>query len=285
MPDVRIEDGTICVPVAKLTAKATARDVSDALQQADELGAVEVVAGELTLLRAPVCPGCGLWVGTARPPDFWPGTVASATWRLGGLTLDEVVRLDVNEASAFANGLDVPGAGRATSELARRIDALAGLGLGYLGLDRPVPTLSRGEAQRVRIAQILVNRLEDLLHVLDEPSIGLHPREVRALLDTLAQLPGPVVMVEHDPRAAALADDAIEIGPGAGDEGGRVVFHGTPAALWKADTVSGRRFSEKRPPDARRAQKKDRAIAHGAQRDVAQPARRHVLASRSAPSR
>jgi excinuclease UvrABC ATPase subunit len=158
----------------------------------------------------------------------------------------------VRAGLAFAQGLDLPGAGRATSELVRRIDALAGLGLGYLDLDRPIPTLSRGEAQRVRIAQILVNRLEDLLHVLDEPSIGLHPREVKGLLDTLAQLPGPVVMVEHDPRAAALADDAIEIGPGAGDEGGRIVFRGTPAALWKADTVSGRRFSEERPPIGKR---------------------------------
>ncbi len=241
--DVVVEGDAIFVPVARLRAKAGAREVNDAIARADQLGAVEIVAGPLSLLRAPVCPQCGRWVGSARPPEFRPGTVASQTWRLGDLTLDEVVQLDVTAAAAFASGLDLPGAGRATSELFRRIDALVGLGLGYLGLYRPVPTLSRGEAQRVRIAQILVNRLEDLLHVLDEPSIGLHPREVRGLLDTLAKLPGPVVMVEHDPRAAALADDAIEIGPHAGDDGGRIVFHGTPAALWKADTVSGRRFS------------------------------------------
>ena len=248
VPDVVVKNGEITMPIARLTAKATARDINDAIARADQLGAVEIVAGSLSLLRAPVCPQCGRWVGSARPPEFRPGTVASQTWRLGGLTLDEVVRLDVRAALAFASGLDLPGAGRATSELVRRIDALAGLGLGYLDLDRPIPTLSRGEAQRVRIAQILVNRLEDLLHVLDEPSIGLHPREVKGLLDTLAQLPGPVVMVEHDPRAAALADDAIEIGPGAGEDGGRIVFHGTPAALWKADTISGQRFSQMRPP-------------------------------------
>ncbi len=245
LPGVRVQGGVIAVPVAKLGAKATARDVSNAVKRADALGAVEIVAGELSLLRAPVCPGCGTWVGHASPPDFRPGTVASASWRLGGLTLDDVVRLDVAAAATYARSLDLPGAKRATSELARRIEALEGLGLGYLELDRPMPTLSRGESQRVRIAQILTNRLEDLLHVLDEPSIGLHPREVRALLDTLAKLPGPVVMVEHDPRAAALADEAIEIGPGAGDHGGEVVFRGAPAALWRADTVSGRRFSSK----------------------------------------
>ena len=257
VPDIVVKSDVISVPVARLGARAGAREINDAIARADQLGAIEIVAGPLSLLRAPVCPGCGRWVGSARPPEFRPGTVASATWRLGGLTLDEVVRLDVAAAHAFADALDLPGAGRATSELARRIDALAGLGLGYLGLDRPVPTLSRGEAQRVRIAQILVNRLEDLLHVLDEPSIGLHPREVRSLLDTLAKLPGPVVMVEHDPRAAALADDAIEIGPGAGDDGGRIVFRGTPAALWKADTVSGRRFSAKRSVEWRNERRND----------------------------
>ncbi len=243
VPDVRIDAGTIAVVVATLGKNASARDVNEALERADRLGAVEVVAGSLSLLRAPVCPECGRWVGSASPPDFRPGTEASATWRLGGLTLDDVVRLDVCRAASFVDGLDLPGAHRATSELSRRVGALDGLGLSYLGLDRPMPTLSRGEAQRVRIAQILVNRLEDLLYVLDEPSIGLHPREVRALLDTLAKLPGPVVMVEHDPRAAALADDAVEIGPEAGENGGRVVFQGTPAELWRADTVTGRRFS------------------------------------------
>jgi excinuclease ABC subunit A len=253
--DVRIEDATIALRVARLDKHADARQVQDAIRKADELGAVEILAGDASLLRAPVCPQCGTWVGTFDPPAFRPGQIAASTWRLNGITLEELVRRDVAQAATFARELNAPGAERATSELVRRLEALNDLGLGYLGLDRPMPTLSRGESQRVRIAQILVNRLEDLLHVLDEPSIGLHPREVRALLDTLAKLPGPVVMVEHDPRAAALADEAIEIGPGAGEHGGTKVFQGTPAELWGANTTSGERFSRRstrdaRPPDA-----------------------------------
>jgi excinuclease ABC subunit A len=89
----------------------------------------------------------------------------------------------------------------------------------------------------------LTSRLEDMLHVLDEPTIGQHPADVARFLPALRELAGPVVYVEHDRIAAAAADRAIDLGPGAGVEGGEVVFAGAPADLWAADTATGRYFS------------------------------------------
>jgi excinuclease ABC subunit A len=132
---------------------------------------------------------------------------------------------------------------RLLDEITRRLQALQAVGLGYIALDRPAPTLSRGEAQRARLAVALTSRLEDMLHVLDEPTVGQHPADVARLLPVFRRLAGPVVYVEHDRVAAAQADHAIDIGPGAGGAGGEVVFSGTPAELWQADTPSGRYFS------------------------------------------
>src|SRR5581483_4562106 len=132
---------------------------------------------------------------------------------------------------------------RVQDELLRRLRPLQALGLGHLALDRSMPPLSRGEAQRARLAVVLAGRLEDLLHVLDEPTIGLHHTDLARLLDAVAALPGPVLMVEHDPVAVAMADDVVEIGPSGGRGGGRLVFQGTPARLWKSDTGSGKGFS------------------------------------------
>ena len=120
-------------------------------------------------------------------------------------------------------------AARLRVEIERRLEALRTVGLGYIALDRPSPTLSRGEAQRVRLAVALTSRLEDMLHVLDEPTVGQHPADVARLLPAFRQLAGPVIFVEHDRGAAAEADQAIDLGPGAGRAGGQVIFSGTPA--------------------------------------------------------
>src|SRR5512145_872323 len=96
------------------------------------------------------------------------------------------------------------------NEVVRRLEALRRVGLGYVALQRPVPTLSRGEAQRVRLALTLISRLEDMLHVLDEPTVGQHPADVQRLLPAFRELAGPVVYVEHDRAAVARADHALE---------------------------------------------------------------------------
>ncbi|MBN2005888.1 MAG: ATP-binding cassette domain-containing protein, partial [Anaerolineae bacterium] len=214
-----------------------------------------------TLSRAPVCAACGAWFGELLPTHFnraCPAcdgvgcndcaqtglhpSAAAVTW--DGLRLPELLALSVDDAHARFAQANLPAtAGRLAGEITRRLEALQRVGLGYIALDRSSPTLSRGESQRVRLAVALTSRLEDVLHVLDEPTIGLHPADVARLLPAFRDLGGPVVYVEHDRIAAACADHALDIGPGAGSDGGRVLFAGTPAGLWQADTATGRYFS------------------------------------------
>jgi len=132
---------------------------------------------------------------------------------------------------------------RLISEITKRLGALKEVGLDYLTLNRSSPTLSRGESQRVRIALTLINQLEDVLHVLDEPTIGQHVIDVTKFLPIFRKLPGPVIFVEHDRIAAAIADNAIDIGPGAGTSGGSITFKGSPSELWESNTPTGEFFS------------------------------------------
>jgi excinuclease ABC subunit A len=237
----------IRVRTATLEPGAGAAAVRGALAAADALGApvVELRAngGVHPLALAPVCPGCGRRVPTLRPTDFRVGHADTTAYRLCGLTFEQLLARPVAEVRPLLDGLELaPGAARAVREATRRLEALEGVGLDYLALDRSSPTLSRGEAQRLRLAVLLTNRVENVVHVLDEPTIGLDPEQVGRVLAELARLRGPVLMVEHDRAAVAAADDVVELGPGAGRDGGRVVFQGTPAALWRAGTPSGRTF-------------------------------------------
>ena len=147
----------------------------------------------------------------------------------------------------------------AEAELARgslrtaraRLRFLGAVGLGYLQLSRPAGTLSAGEAQRIKLAGLLGSGLRSLTVLLDEPSRGLHPREVQALLDALLALRdegNTVIVVEHDPLIMRAADFLVDMGPGAGREGGRIVAQGTPAEVaqcgqperrWLADELTG----------------------------------------------
>ena len=128
-------------------------------------------------------------------------------------------------------------------ELGARLAFLDDVGLGYLSLDRQARTLSGGEAQRIALANSLGSHLMDTLYVLDEPTIGLHPRDTDRLLTLLAALRdrgNSVVVVKHDPAAIAAADHIVELGPGSGDKGGNVVFQGRYAELTQAATATGR---------------------------------------------
>ena len=218
-------------------------------------------AESTTLSRAAVCAQCGTWFADLAPVHFHTpcphcdgkgcarcaGTglhpeAAAVRWQ--GVRLPELMRLSVSEVRERFKQADIPsGAARLKQEIGRRLDALERVGLGYIALDRPSPTLSRGESQRVRLALALTSTLEDMLHILDEPTIGQHPADVARLLPAFRELGGPVIFVEHDRMAAAEADQAIDIGPGAGVEGGRVLFSGTPSELWKTNTPTGRYFS------------------------------------------
>jgi len=131
-------------------------------------------------------------------------------------------------------------------EIINRVQFLIDVGLGYLTLDRKASTLAGGEEQRIRLATQIGSKLSGVLYILDEPSIGLHPRDQHKLIGTLKQLKelgNTIIVVEHDPQTIKSADWVIDIGPGAGKHGGRVVFEGTPNNLLKAKILTGEYIS------------------------------------------
>ncbi|HEX9202924.1 MAG TPA: excinuclease ABC subunit UvrA, partial [Vicinamibacteria bacterium] len=169
--------------------------------------------------------------------------------RVGGLRIDEVSALSVREARAFLADLVLSEperavAGRVLGEVTRRLSYLSEVGLEYLTLDRPSGTLSGGESQRIALATALGAGLVGTLYVLDEPSVGLHPRDTDRLiriLEALRDQGNTVLVVEHDSAIMRAADYVIDLGPGAGEQGGRVVFQGTyPALLDDARSLTGK---------------------------------------------
>ncbi len=164
-------------------------------------------------------------------------------------TITAVAQWAVGQARAWAGGLALQGRDAAiardvVSEIRSRLEFLEEVGLGYLTLDRAAPTLSGGEAQRIRLAAQLGSNLQGVCYVLDEPTIGLHPRDNAVLLKALARLSSQgntLVVVEHDEDTIRRADHLIDIGPGAGKRGGHVVAQGLAADLSaNPDSVTGR---------------------------------------------
>jgi excinuclease ABC subunit A len=163
----------------------------------------------------------------------------SAAVRVGDITLVELSAFTIEEARRFFRELGLKGASREIAaellkEIRGRLDFLAGVGLSYLSLDRPGPSLSGGESQRIRLASQVGSDLTGVIYVLDEPSIGLHQRDNRRLLATLERMRdigNTVVVVEHDEETIRAADHVIDFGPGAGVAGGRIVHAGTPHSL------------------------------------------------------
>ena len=168
--------------------------------------------------------------------------------RVGGRTLPEVCAFPMDELLPWIDGLELSGmeeeiAETILRETRDRLGFLVDVGLGYLTLSRQTRTLSGGEAQRINLANALGSRLVDTLYVLDEPTVGLHPRDTAAMLALLRRLSragNTVVVVEHDPQVIVAADHVIELGPESGEKGGQVVFEGPPAGLADAGTATGR---------------------------------------------
>src|SRR5262245_26482431 len=168
---------------------------------------------------------------------------------VGGTDVDALCKLSVREARAFFAELRLEEAesalaGRILREIARRLSFLADVGLDYLTLNRPFGTLSGGEAQRIALATALGTGLVGTLFVLDEPSVGLHPRDTDRLMRILKALRdqgNTVLVVEHDPAIMREADYVIDLGPGAGEQGGRVVFAGSyPQLLEDGRSLTGK---------------------------------------------
>ena len=192
-----------------------------------------------------VCPDCG---GSRLRKE-------ALYVRVGGKTIADLTAMPVDELAAFFRELALDGHDRQTAdrvlvEIRNRLQYLTDVGLGYLTLDRLSSTLSGGESQRINLATSLGSNLTGSLYILDEPSIGLHPRDTDRLVGVLRQLRdlgNTVIVVEHEEEVIRAADYLVDIGPGAGYEGGQVVFSGTlPRLLAEgktltADYLTGRR--------------------------------------------
>jgi excinuclease ABC subunit A len=171
----------------------------------------------------------------------------SLSVKVKGRTISDYVNLAIVEAVDVFHGLELTDretiiAERILKEIQERLTFLNDVGVGYLSLGRSAATLSGGEGQRIRLATQIGANLTGVLYVLDEPSIGLHQRDNRKLLGTLARLRdlgNTVIVVEHDEETIRVADYVIDLGPGAGDLGGHVIFQGTPAALMAKAEQSG----------------------------------------------
>ena len=202
--------------------------------------------------RAQTCPTCG---GAKLRPE-------ALNVKLAGRTIAEACALPVNALRSWLEGLELSEQDSAIGEtilreLRARVKFLDDVGLGYLTLDRQARTLSGGEAQRINLANSLGSQLVDVTYVLDEPSIGLHPRDTARLYDLLEQLRdlgNAVLVVEHDPAAIERADQVIELGPAGGEKGGQLVFTGSYEELLAADTLTGAYLSgrERIPTPERR---------------------------------
>ncbi|MDL2716292.1 MAG: excinuclease ABC subunit UvrA [Acidobacteriota bacterium] len=190
------------------------------------------------------CPACG---GARLKPEALAVTLA-------GKTIAGVVALTLQELLAFLDGALPLAEERArgaslVDELRRRVSTLVEIGLSYLTLSRTMRTLSGGEAQRIQLGSAIGNALTGTLYVLDEPTVGLHPRDTHRLLGVLRRLAAggnAVVAVEHDTDVIRAADHVIDLGPGAGAKGGRLVFEGTPRELEEQDTATGRSLKKER---------------------------------------
>ena len=226
------------------------------------------------------CPTCE---GLGRPPDDETGLVCSAcagtrlrpesrSVRLGGRAVHEITAQPIHELPPFFQSLvfedwQQPVAAPLIRDICHRLQFLLQVGVGYLTLDRAADTLSGGELQRVRLATSIGSGLVGVCYILDEPSIGLHPRDNETLIAALRRLQqqgNSVLVVEHDDAIMRCADWLIDMGPGAGAQGGLVVAQGTPAALQaNAESLTGQYLSGRcqiSVPTQRRETTKVRAL-------------------------
>ncbi|MDD5243052.1 MAG: excinuclease ABC subunit UvrA [Syntrophorhabdaceae bacterium] len=205
----------------------------------------------INLIPCPTCNGARL-----KKEMLWV--------RINDLNIDQVARMTITECSKFFNTIRLTDkekeiARTILKEIVSRLKFLIDVGLDYISLSRNSATLSAGESQRIRLATQIGSGLTGVVYVLDEPSIGLHQRDNERLLNTLRRLrdlDNTVIVVEHDHDAIVSSDYVVDLGPGAGENGGNLVFQGTPGELMKhIDSITGLYLSKKREihiPDNRR---------------------------------
>ena len=184
------------------------------------------------------CPKC---LGKRLKPEVLAVSV-------NGKSIDEIVEMPISQAKIFFEKEFSKIAQPITKEILIRLQFLIDVGLDYLALDRKAATLAGGEGQRIRLATQIGSKLTGVLYILDEPSVGLHSRDQARLIKTLKKLRdlgNSVIVVEHDDQTIRSSDWAIDVGPGAGKQGGRIMFEGTPEQLMKSNTLTGKYLSGK----------------------------------------
>ena len=168
--------------------------------------------------------------------------------KIDGKNIADVCSMQISDLADWVRTLDEPSVAPLLAGLQHVLDSFAEIGLGYLSLDRPSGTLSGGEAQRTKMIRHLGSSLTDVTYVFDEPTIGLHPHDIQRMNDLLLQLRdkgNTVLIVEHKPEAIAIADHVVDLGPGAGTEGGTVCFEGTVEDLRGSGTTTGRHLDDR----------------------------------------
>ncbi|MGH3433720.1 MAG: ATP-binding cassette domain-containing protein, partial [Thermocrispum sp.] len=168
--------------------------------------------------------------------------------KINGKNIGDLCSMQISDLAGWVKGLDKPSVAPLLTGLQRLLDSFTEIGLGYLSLERPAGTLSGGEAQRTKLIRHLGSSLTDVTYVFDEPTIGMHPHDIErmnALLLQLRNKGNTVLVVEHKPETIAIGDHVVDLGPGAGAEGGAVCFEGTVEGLRASDTTTGRHFDDR----------------------------------------
>jgi excinuclease UvrABC ATPase subunit len=184
------------------------------------------------------CPECD---GTRLSPE-------ARSSKIKNKNIADVCSMQISDLAEWVRGLKKTSVAPLLAALEHTLGSFVEMGLGYLSLDRPSGTLSGGEAQRTKMIRHLGSPLTDVTYVFDEPTIGLHPHDVRRMNDLLLQLRdkgNTVLVVEHEPETIEIADHVVDLGPGAGAGGGEVVFEGTVDGLRSSDTITGRHLGDR----------------------------------------
>jgi len=213
----------------------------------------KAVAPYLTMQPCPLCKGARL-------------SQAALSSNINGRNIAELSAMEVDELIDIVKDIHDPVAAPMVKTLTERLQHLVDIGLGYLSLDRETDTLSGGESQRVKIVKHLSSSLMDVMYVFDEPSVGLHPRDVHRMNELLQKLRdkgNTVIVVEHDPDVIKVADHIVDVGPLAGSRGGTIVYEGSFTGLLRADTLTGTHMQQSMPlKDSFRSAKGKLSIAH-----------------------
>ncbi|MCA0454395.1 MAG: excinuclease ABC subunit UvrA [Chloroflexi bacterium] len=218
--------------IDKFTRKYITRDLKTMSERTQKQ-----IEPYLTLGPCPLCHGARL-------------SQAALSCKIDGYNIAQLASMEVGELIHVIANISDKNAAPLVTALTERLGHLIDIGLEYLSLDRPTDTLSGGESQRVKIVKHLSGSLVDVMYIFDEPSIGLHPRDVHRMNDLLQKLRdkgNTVIVVEHDPDVIKVADHIVDVGPKAGSGGGTIVYEGSYDGLLKADTLTGTHMKRTMP--------------------------------------